>query len=137
MARKLSIKPLDDKVRVLPRDEYDTLELVAYAFGGIGGGDWYRYESRPFAEWSSPHRAEHVEGPICINGAVAFADIRPIERTSGVVALDYNYVISVFENDDALDYLYERRRLKKDAFGEDRASWKDYCTVLNIVRGEE
>lgn len=102
---------------VLPADVYDTLELSALAYGGVGGG-WH-FDSR-----------EQPPTPLCAYGHAAFADALPrndVTRALGDAG------IGPFGNDDAVARINERR----GKFCYARVSFEEWCQALNVVRGEQ
>lgn len=105
--------------RVLPADIYDTLELSAEAYGGIGRGEYFE------TLLSSADPA-----PVCI---VGHAVISGIERRVGDaqrVLLDA-YGIDILANDRAVERINRRRRL-----GEfERVPFPDWCAELGVERG--
>lgn len=50
---------------VLPADVYDTLEFVAEAYGGIGGGSSYEYKYPSLEDCGTP---------LCLHGFIRFVD---------------------------------------------------------------
>lgn len=131
MAKK--IVPIDGKVRVVPANQYDTLEFAALAFGGIGGGDWFGFAGED---------NDLLNGPICVNGLAVSAGIVPEKKKS--VYGDYFIRnepseavkgLTVQANDDAIDSLQLAGIGAEDAEGEWRVPFPAYCKALNIVRG--
>ena len=96
---------------VLPADVYDTLELSALAYGGIGKGYWFD------AEYTAPlcilGHASWVDG---YDGRTVFAALRQSFRAAG-----FRFVGEA--NDSVVP---EGGRIQF-------ATW---CQRLNVVRGE-
>lgn len=105
---------------VLAPDIYDTLELSALAFGGIGAGRFLKGEPAP--EYEAQGAA-----PVCAIGHAIAAGVcaRPWEFRSrtGFGAL---------ENDTAV----YRINTRKGKTGEARVTFEEWCAELNVVRGE-
>jgi hypothetical protein len=100
------------KPRVLPADVYDTLELSALAYGGIGGGMYFEYGAADF----------RPKGPLCAIGHIAFAmPGEPPDNTWD--AVDLLWPIDSTDND---------RAVGKSG---NRISFAEWCRRLNVVRG--
>lgn len=133
MSKKKKIVPIDGTVRVVPADQYDTLEFAALAFGGIGGGDWFGHAGED---------EDLLNGPICVNGLAVSAGIVPARKKS---AFGDHFIrnepheaikgLTVGANDDAIDDLQAAGIGAEDAEGEWRVPFPAYCKALNIVRG--
>lgn len=94
--------------RVLPADVYDTLELSALAYGGIGGRDW----------------TDRHDRPLCVMGhAIEAAPDFRSEYTPFYKAL-VRANIHLATNDAAVP---SRRRV----------SFREWCRRLNVVRGSQ
>ena len=102
---------------VLPRDVYDTLELSAYAYGGIGGGSL---------------TSNRNGDPYCAHGLAEFACGRNAGEISPVEAALYDAHIGVIQNDEAVETI--NRRNGRDDWH--RVSFEEWAAELGIVRGE-
>lgn len=118
--------------RVLQRDVYDTLELMALAFKGIGGGVDYRgdcplcvhglaREAKPTVERIRGDKWVHVPCP-----ASSYPENNKINE-----ALE-NAGISRMTNDEAVAAINRRLGRPEDA----RVTFKRWCRELGVVRGE-
>lgn len=103
--------------RVLPADVYDTLELAAEAFGGVGanfmfhGGDFHR--------------------PCCAHGLAAFAQggiIGPMTYTL------FDFGISGEANDIAVYAINARK--DPGGYNDTPVSFAAWCAELGVVRGD-
>lgn len=117
--------------RVLAADLYDTLELVALVYGGIGGGAFFKGD----ASMSDPG-AE----PCCVHGLARLApDVHAwLDREEIREAL-FSAGIGYSVNDHAVRRINYRK-------GEDetanvltsrmpRVTFAEWCAELNVVRG--
>lgn len=105
-------------VRVLPADVYDTLELSAYAYGGVGG----------FWMW------DYRYAPCCILGHAVFA-VPPMKENPVVGALDRLHFSAnlIAANDRAVRSVNTRKGRKRPNA---RVPFADWCAELGVVRGE-
>jgi len=105
------------KPRVLPADVYDTLELSALAFGGIGRGSYF----------DEDENSEPPVTPCCIHGhgmvAGRLNPPRPWEESQVNDAL-WTADIGVNTNDSIFQP------------DETRISFEEWCKRLNVVRGD-
>lgn len=106
--------------RVLPSDVYDTLELSALAFGGIGGGVWYEYE----AERDPRTGLSKIVAPVCAIGHWEFAR----GKYNRAMAL---HDITTDESDNAVVSINKRRR--RDGY--QRVTFERWCAELGVERG--
>lgn len=115
-------------------DVYDTLELAAFAFGGVGCGKWFRYDSIK-AE-------DDLNCPVCAHGLALFAeDIRfgtsfgysGIQAQSVISTELQRLGISILVNDNAVDAIRERKEVVDD---DERVSFAAWTKQLNVVRGD-
>lgn len=102
--------------RVLPADVFDTLELSALAFGGIGKGRYFDFAG------------DKVVAPVCIIGhgyCAASKSGFPFDHSDAEVILTalYNAGITVGVNDDAVG-------------GDGSIDFPEWCKRLNVVRGD-
>lgn len=100
----------------LDEDEYDTLELMAYVFGGIGGGLNYiytKYETVPICKAGMADFASDFD--FTLNASLCFAGL-----TAG-------------QNDRAVSAINKR---KNNPDWSARVSFEEYCAELNIMRGK-
>lgn len=109
--------------RVLPADVYDTIELVAYAYGGIGRG-FFALTAEGEHVYGDDPRAAY---PVCARGMEQFAGIPHGKRGTrtgwnGAVAHD---------NDYAVKRINWRRRRSPGT----RVPFSLWCKELNVVRG--
>jgi hypothetical protein len=101
-------------------DVYDTLELVAEAYGGIGGGSYH-----------------DGDGPCCSLGIAAFASADHL--MSGPVSEELmRLCIFETENDAAVRRV---TGVSGHIYGLDltragRIPFSDWCAALGVVRGE-
>jgi hypothetical protein len=100
------------EVRVLPADVYDTLELSAYAFGGIGGM-WPTENGRPHCAVGHAHFTEWGCGEVC-----------------NALKTALEYVANV--NDSAV----ARINARKGADPAARVTFREWCDELGVVRGQ-
>lgn len=98
--------------RVLPADVFDTLELSALAYGGIGAGAFFIYDG-PCCIHGHAYEAEG-NGDVGISLALRFAGIHPAV------------------NDCAVNRINERKHKKCES----RVSFAEWCEELGVVRGE-
>ena len=105
----------DTPTRVLPADVYDTLELVAYAYGGIGAVRLYDLSGGE---------------PYCIYGAAGFATGTSGYESPVAEALRRAY-IGIVTNDVAVAAINRRRGKPERA----RVPFRLWCKELNVVRG--
>ncbi len=124
---------------VLPADIYDTLELSALAFGGIGGGKWL------VSEYVGDNRASFADNlfetvPCCLEG---HCDYATLAEYNGGSELNAEIEQLLYENDggpispivfnDTLVERINRARGKPDTA---RVTFKSYVKYGNIVRGQ-
>ena len=104
------------KVRVLPADVYDALELSAEAFGGIGR-EWYT----------------DMRDPLCAYGHAAFAcDADPFDGMVTEIGRAISAAgITSTANDEAVLAIAGRHSRPTD-----RVSFADWCNELGVVRGK-
>jgi hypothetical protein len=94
------------KARTLPADVYDTLELSALAYGGIGHGQLY-------TEFGN-----RESGPCCALGHAYLADVgRDMENALLAAKIDGAKNDAAFRADEG------------------RISFAEWCRRLNVVRG--
>jgi hypothetical protein len=106
--------------RVLPAAVYDTLELSALAFGGIG------------AHWLFDTQ-NASDAPFCVFGHAGFATNRPEFSNPIATALDKIFDLdAVTANNDAVVRINNRKRIPVESA---RVSFAEWCKELNIVRG--
>ena len=96
--------------RVLPADVWDTLELSALAFEGIGAGHMF-----------------DADIPLCVVGHACYAD-----SPSGAVE-DALWAADIWgpSNDFAVRTINRRR----GTYSEARVPFEDWAKELNVVRG--
>lgn len=127
------IKPLDNKVRELSANVFDTLELMAESMGGVGQYDWFA--SLLNDETGNYERS--LDCPVCINGMAVSAGITRKERDSlGTLYEPSNATKKIpwSKNDEAVT------ELRSEGFGTYTAGYfrvpfDAYCAKLNIIRG--
>lgn len=123
-------KRADLPKRVLPADVYDTLELSALAFGGIGAGDFWDGVAIDDAK----NRA-----PCCVFGHAAFSEDPPTgiyhtyfpPSTEVSIAMDESG-LTVDTNDAAVQAINGRKAALWDA----RVSFDEWCRELGVTRGD-
>lgn len=96
--------------RVLPAAVYDTLEIGALAFGGIGAGRWYDKRERPF---DYP--------PLCGLGYGHYLGIEGEIRKAG---------LTEELNDLCVVAVSSKKRARNG-----RIAFADWCQWLNVHRG--
>ena len=117
------------KTIVLPADAYDTLELAAMEYGGVGSGRWFKK-----LDWNT----NDPSCPVCINGLGIVAGLslyQPEWVTLSGQETDCPTGLSPQQNDFAVRRLIEQGRYTVGADGIERVTWADYCEELNIIRG--
>lgn len=130
-----NIKPIDNTVRTIPANIYDTLEFAALAFGGIGAGEWYRQKRAKvqghFGTYTS--KSDDETCPVCVNGLLVACGVDGAAQwgRKPMKALD---LIDAQDNDKAVRKL-QRNGFGKKVQGVSRVPWPAYCATLNIVRG--
>ena len=110
-------------VRPLDPDTYDTLELGALAFGGIGRGAFV-YITRDSGT------TEETLTPCCALGIVAVVEGEGGYFSSPGSQALYAIGVDIFENDAAVARINERRRRAPCA----RVSFAEWCEELGVVR---
>ena len=108
-------------VRVLPPDVYDTLELSAYVYGGIGKGR--AFASNVVTDDGSP--------PVCAIGHLRAAEPERHAQIDLECSL-FGSGINAHDNDDAVEEINRRKGSKVYA----RVSFQEWCEELGVVRGE-
>lgn len=122
------------KAIVLDADVYDTLELVALAYGGIGAGEWFKGDGM---------RNDDDAVPCCVHGMAMLAigytsEFEPashafvLEEALGDAGIKYN------NNDRAVRNINMRRgraTMSTPAFALARVPFAEWCAELNVVRG--
>lgn len=98
--------------RVLPADVYDTLELSALAYDGIGAGRFCR-DNTPCCVFGHAYRAV----------AVGLDVITDALRSAG---------IGINNNDEAVERINKRKNKPFDT----RVSFAEWCAELGVVRGD-
>jgi hypothetical protein len=130
---------------VLPADIFDTLELSAYAFGGIGAGTYNDGEDDATdfvgeeGELLNFRRGYDVEfqgadapapkliAPVCAVGHAAFAAIpRSFDWFS---MIDGNTITA---NDDAVEAINARKGVELST----KVTFEEWARELNVVRGD-
>ena len=117
---------------VLPADVYDTLELSAHVYGGIGAGRFYEYKESMFGN-SDPI------APMCLVGHIEDvanddfdnAGNDAVKEIAQIIERELGSTVLTVFNDRAVETINKRKNAPDDA----RVSWEEYCTELNIVRG--
>lgn len=99
--------------RVLPADVYDTLELSAFAFGGVGCG------------WST----DEGDDPLCIIGHARHVDpgYEYCDEDNEFSVALMKAGVNMGSNDDTLLHAGVARY-------KERVSWERYCELMNIER---
>jgi hypothetical protein len=105
--------------RKLPPDVYDTIELMALAFGGIGGGRDFLF---------NPNSGETC--PWCVYGLARASD--PAADFNSKVALILETFLGRCDNDEAVAAI--NNRLGRDPGV--RVTFKRWAKQLNVVRGD-
>ena len=122
------------QVRVLAPEVFDTLELTALAFGGIGRGEW-------FARKTDTEPGDDQNCPVCAHGIALFAEDVKVPQGSTYSDRQTQSAISralsdagigIFTNDDAVSRINDR--LGRD--GNARVTFEQWATQLNVVRGD-
>ena len=107
--------------RVLPADVFDTLELAAYAYGGVGAGSDYQY-------------SEDGELPLCVFGLACEAGgssfVGPVPDALGMAG------ISRGTNDEAVRAINIRKGLSPHRLNSRVDFLTEWVPELNVVRGE-
>lgn len=107
----------DARVRVLPAEVYDTLELSAIAFGGIGAGECFVNDE-----------------PYCLAGHFLFAaDTESLAPNPMRAALLGPRECYADFNDPAVQRINRRRGAPLNA----RVSFAEWCAELHVVRGDQ
>lgn len=120
MSRKQQKEP-KQPVRVLPADVYDTLELSALAYGGIGAQRFYD-QDYPVGE------------PYCAFGHAYFASgstDSPYMTDNKITAALVKAGIYVADNDKAV----RRYNTQLGRHPNARIPFDDWCRILNVRRG--
>lgn len=119
--------------RVLPPDVYDTLELAALAYGGVGAGRFF--------DDSTTRRLDKASVPYCIHGmAYVAGDFRYTDDTldDGDVQTISNALhavgISFIVHDMAVRAINARHG-KTGLQRNERVPFAAWCRELNVVRG--
>lgn len=99
--------------RVLPADVYDALELSALAFGGIGGGRYYK-QGTPVSPYCAVGHASFLDTDCSREAWSAW-------KTGGITER---------VNDEAVRAI--NTRLGKPAHS--RVTFKEWCKELNVTR---
>lgn len=119
-------------MKVLDKDVYDTMELIAEAYGGIGADRTHVKENGKF-----PDNGEPII-PMCLIGFCNFAigynkhkDLLDIFEDIDIIYSDNNRAVYKVlglptEKIYSLEYAIDPRRI----------SWQDWCKELDVVRGE-
>jgi hypothetical protein len=105
--------------KVLPADDYDTLEFSALAFGGVGRGVCFSD--------GSILGASPTALPVCLVGHAYAVDPSPDYELRCRLGID------VYANDEAVKRINRRKGRGINT----RVSWKEYTRELNIVRGDK
>lgn len=106
--------------RILPADVYDTLELAALAYGGVGQGSW---------------TTVGVDGevvPVCAHGLAEFADNTAFLDHSSPLRMALRLAGVTIEANDTTVRNWQARHKANSLT---RMPWDEYCAALNIVRG--
>lgn len=107
-------------MRVLPADVYDTLELSAHVFKGIGAPEVGEYDGGT------------IICPICIYGHAAFVtDAFGILRDPIARALDEVGIDGSSDSDEAVYRINARKRRPSTS----RVTFPEWCAELGVVRG--
>jgi hypothetical protein len=97
--------------RILPADTFDTLELTALVFGGVGAG------------------IDHIaECPVCVYGLADAAHPTSAVIAKHLIAAD----ITRYTNDCAVRRINRRLRGRADT---KRVQFADWCAELGVERG--
>lgn len=105
-------------VRVLPADVYDTLELSALVWGGIGADAYH----------------DDRGCPLCVYGH-AYSAVGPGETStpaSVLSAFTNSRPISTGNNDHAVHAINRRKGTHLRA----RVTFEEWCAELNVIRGD-
>lgn len=106
--------------RELPADVYDTLELGALEYGGIGGAFLTRLDaSGEYVPYCIYGFARELDSENEIRNALIFAGIGVLENDIGVTNVNRT-------RDDNASGVYDY----------DRISFDDWTKELNVIRGE-
>jgi hypothetical protein len=107
----------------LPADVYDTLELAAHAFGGIGAGYYFDLDRTTGEVLPNKPRCVHGVLGAAVGQNHAYTWLNDRVRNLGLTGC---------KNDDAVEAI--NRRNGKGLLS--RVPFADYCQELGIVRGE-
>lgn len=126
---------MQEEIR-LSAEVYDKLKAEAEKHGGIGKVQWYAMKRDGGYDLSCP---------VCINGmAVTAGLVEGADASVGITEdseeqfFPSNAIgISYGLNDWAVNSLINRGKFTVDEHGEERVSWDDYVTELNIEREPE
>lgn len=111
--------------KIIPADVYDTIEFVAEAYGGIGGG-WFTEEEYLFV-------GDNDATPLCLRGCTDFID-GGAPSYVGSLTCELQAVVGrsfVTFNDQAVRAINKRR----GAAAYSRVPFSDYVAELGWVRG--
>lgn len=124
----------EKRVRVLPADVYDTLELTALAFGGIGLWRDFDYLPDGAVLGYLPDGAVLPLGcPVCVHGLAQFAEGSAV--TVSAALMDAG--IRRSDNDNAVVKIVRRRDVGlSELSGDERVTFKQWAKELGVVRGE-
>lgn len=106
----------ETKMRTLPADVYDTLELAAEAFGGVGKGQLYT---------CNMFMPKEERQPCCAHGLADFADPHHGPFSGGMRAAIFGAGIDGGVNDRAF------------APDETRIPFATWCARLGVERGSD
>jgi hypothetical protein len=105
---------------------YDTLELVALAVGGIGGGQSFVVVAGDITDVEDPYT------PWCAYGLARFAAGEETADGGPVRMALVDAGIDVGDNDQAVAAINERRAARHEY---DRVPFAAWCAELNVIRG--
>lgn len=107
--------------RVVSAAAYDTLELSAFVFAGIGRGAWFDNDD----DWETGN-------PVCWSGHVQFGCNANVTSYTEMGQEYLAVGISVVANDGAVAGINQRLGRPIDS----RVSFSDWCAALGVVRGK-
>lgn len=123
-------------MKVLPADVYDTMELIAEAYGGIGADRTYVNKDEKFQ-----HIVREAERrPMCLIGFCRFASDSGVIFDNTLMAIFDDLGINYYDNNKAvykaIGLENEHEYSPRYAANPIRISWQEWCKQLNVVRGE-
>lgn len=129
-------------MKVLPADVYDTMELIAEKFGGIGADRTHVYDNDKFLDEKAASKGKGPDKPLCLIGFCEYAvnsqqwlpEYEEFTRNFRLLGITYRENNRAVYNRLGLPiystYLVEYEQDPR------RISWQDWCEELGVVRGE-